>query len=210
MVEELETFSLSGKFLGVENRKKYYYEVKKEFVEKGKITRQVKTVRLLLMNSSGKIYLQKRSKDKSQNPGLYDKTIGGHVSKRDSWNMTTIRECAEELGFAASILDDKEFEKAKTTTNLEVVGLIRKIDKISNFESVRIDKGGNRFILPQITTIYIGYYDGAIRFIDKETSGIEVFSLNELKKEIKQNPDKFTEDIKFMIKKYEKYLHPIN
>ena len=62
--------------------------------------------------------------------------------------------------------------------------------------------------MPHISTFYIGYYDGAIRFIDGESSGIEIFSLKELKEDIKNNPNKFTEDIKFMIKKYEKFLNP--
>ena len=57
--------------------------------------------------------------------------------------------------------------------------------------------------------IFFGYYDGAIRFVDGESSGIEVFSLEELKKEIEENPHKFTEDIKFMIVKYEKFIKPI-
>jgi hypothetical protein len=61
-----------------------------------------------------------------------------------------------------------------------------------------------------MTTIYIGYYDGAIRFKDGEATGIEVFSLDELKLELKEHPEKFTEDLKFMIEKYEKYLVSIS
>ena len=37
----------------------------------------------------------------------------------------------------------------------------------------------------------------------------DVFTLKELKEEIKNNPNKFTEDLKFMVKRYEKYLKPI-
>lgn len=209
MTEELEIFDLHGKFLGTQDRKRFYSEIKEEYNKKGKVSRQVKSIRSILMNSSGRIYLQKRSKNKSENPGLYDKTIGGHLSKGDSWNIALIRECAEELGFPASVLSTEEFERAKNTTNLGIVGLFRKVDEISNFESVRIDKIGNKFVELYITAIYIGYYDGAIRFVDGEASGIEVFSLSELKKDIKENPRKFTEDIKFMIKKYETFLVPI-
>ena len=74
---------------------------------------------------------------------------------------------------------------------------------------MRVDNKEHKFVQPYITTIFIGYYNGAIRFVDGESSGIEVFSLDELKEEIRKNPEKFTEDIKFMIKKYEKYLVPI-
>ena len=61
------------------------------------------------MNSKGRLYLQKRSKFKEVNPGAYDKTIGGHVPNKHTWNMTLIRECAEELGFPATIVSSKEF-----------------------------------------------------------------------------------------------------
>jgi isopentenyldiphosphate isomerase len=209
MAEELEIFDLNGKLLRVQDRKKFYSEIKKEFDKKGKISRKVKSIRLILMNSSGRIYLQKRSKIKSENPGLYDKTVGGHVSKGDSYNMTVIRECAEELGFPASILSNEEFERSIKVTDLNIIGVFRKVDEIPNFKSVRIDKKGKKFVQPYISTIFIGYYDGAIRFVDGESSGIEVFSLKELKEEIKENPNKFTEDIKFMIKNYEKFLVPI-
>ncbi|MDR2540852.1 MAG: hypothetical protein LBD11_03575 [Candidatus Peribacteria bacterium] len=63
---------------------------------------------------------------------------------------------------------------------------------------------------PHITTIYCGYYDGAIKFKDGEATGIEVFSLAELKEEIANYPERFTEDLKFMIEKYGKYLIPVS
>ncbi len=206
MVELLEVYDLNEKLLKVEERKKFYSDVKKEFIKKGKISRQVKTIRLLLMNSKGRIYLQKRSKLKDENPGLYDKTIGGHVLKDNTYNMSVVRECAEELGFPASILSPKEFEKAIKITDMSVVAIFKKVDYLSNFQSVRITKKGKKFVQPYMTTIYVGYYDGAIRFVDGESSGIEVFSLKELKEEIKKNPDKFTEDLKYMIKKYDRFL----
>jgi isopentenyldiphosphate isomerase len=210
MEEKLEVYDLKGNLIGVQSREIFYAESKKEFNKKGKISKQVKSIRLLLMNSQGRIYLQKRSSLKKENPGLYDKTVGGHVQHGDSWNMAVVRECAEELGFPASILDADEFSKAIRLTDLSIVGVFRKVEEVSNFASARVDKKGNRFIQPYITAFFIGYYDGAIRFIDGESSGIEVFSLQELKKELRENPKKFTEDVAFIIKKYEKYLVPVN
>jgi len=209
MAEELEIYDLNGKFLKVQERKRFYSEIKDEFARKGNISRKVKSIRLILMNSKGRIYLQKRSKFKDENPGLYDKTVGGHVAKDDTYDMTVIRECAEELGFPASILPEKEFDKAVKVTDLSIVGIFKKMDYVTNFQSVRVTNKGKRFIQPYMVAFYVGYYDGAIRFVDGESSGIEVFSLKELKEDIKKNPDKFTEDIKFMIKKYEKFLKPI-
>lgn len=208
MVEVLEVYDLKDKYLGDETRKKIYSEMKKEFDKVGKISRKVKSIRVIIMNSKGRIYLQKRSKLKDENPGLYDKTIGGHVPKGDTWDLTTVRECAEELGFPASIVSPDEFEKAIRITDLNIVGILTKIDYISNFQSVRVTKERTRFIQPFMSSIYVGYYDGPMKFVDGESSGIEVFSLKELKEDIKKHPKKFTEDLRFLISRYEKYFKP--
>ncbi len=209
MSEKLEIYDLNSELIGIEDREKFYAGIKAEFAETGKITKKVKSIRLILMNSQGRIYLQKRSKIKSENPGLYDKTVGGHVSAGDSFDMTVIRECAEELGFPAAVLAPEEFEKAIKVTSLDIIGIFKKIEYLPNFESKRILNNGTEITQPYMSSIYFGYYNGPIRFVDGESSGIEVFSLEELKEEIKNNPDKFTDDIKFMTEKYEIFLVPI-
>ena len=206
MSEKLEIYDLNSELIKIEDRKKFYSEIKIEFKETGKITKKVKSIRLILMNSLGRIYLQKRSKIKQDNPGKYDKTVGGHVSAGDSFDMTVVRECAEELGFPATILSLEEFEKAIKVTNLDIIGIFKKIEYLPDFKSKRILNNGTEVIQPYMTSIYFGYYDGSIKFVDGESSGIEVFSLDELKEELKNNPNKFTEDIKFIVKKYKKFL----
>lgn len=207
MSEQLEIFDLDGKSLGFQDRQEFYVEIKDEFEKTGQITRQVKRINLILMNFDGKIYLQKRSKSKKENPGLYDKTVGGHVLKGHSCNLTVIKECAEELGFPAAVLSDQEFNEAIHEVDLKVVGVFRKVEEVMNL-SVRIDRGG-RFDQPYITSIYFGYYDGTIKFADGESSGLEVFSKSELSEELSANPDKFTEDLKYIFEKYNKYFYPI-
>jgi len=206
MSEKLEVYDLNSNLITIEDRKKFYCEIKKEFKETGKISKKIKSIRLILMNSSGRIYLQKRNKIKTENPGRYDKTVGGHVSAGDSFNMTVIRECAEELGFPATVLEPEEFENAIKVTNLDIIGIFKKLEYLPNFISKRISKDNTEFDQPYMTSNYFGYYNGPIKFVDGESSGIEVFSLEELKEEIKDNPEKFTEDIKFMVEKYESFL----
>jgi isopentenyldiphosphate isomerase len=207
--EFLQVYDLAGKLLGIEERKKFYKDARAEFAKKGKISQKVKTIRLLLLDSNGRIFLQKRSKIKKDNTGLYDKTVGGHVHADDSFEMTAIRECIEELGFPTTILTEETYDKALKTTDLDIIGVFRKVDFVETFLSVRKRKNAKDFIQPLISTMYIGYYNGPIKFKDGESSGIETFSLKELEKDIKENPEKFTEDIKFMLKKYRKYLKPI-
>ena len=80
-----------------------FCEVHREFVEKGLISRRVKVIHLLLMNSQGRIYLQKRSYLKSENSNLYDKTIGGHVSAGTTPELTVVKECPESFASTAVV-----------------------------------------------------------------------------------------------------------
>ena len=209
MQELIEVYKLDGSFIETQNRDEFYDEAKKEFRKNGVISKKVKTIRVLLMNSLGRIYLQKRSELKNENSGLYDKTVGGHVIFSNTSELTVIKECAEELGFPATIIKSDEFTQAVMSVDLKIIGVLKKVDHIDNFKSMRLLKDGTSFIQPYITDIYIGYYDGAIRFADGESSGVETFSINQLKNSIANQPDKFTEDLKYMIEKYSDLLVPL-
>ncbi len=209
MSELLEVFDSDGKLLGVEERDKFYSGSKKEFRETGKITKKVKRVILLLMNSRGKIYLQKRSETKKENPDLYDKTIGGHVPEGLEEDVAIIKECSEELGFPVAVLGKKDFEDAVGSINLKITGIIKRIGLIRNDSSIRISRNGERFSMPYVSYVYIGYYDGSIMFADGESSGVEIFSLERLKEKMENSPAEFTSDIRKMIEKYEEFLVPL-
>ncbi len=161
------------------------------------------------MNSSWRIYLQKRSNYKKQNSWLYDKSVWWHVVNNDSYELTVVKECAEELWFPATILSERDFNKSLNVTDLNIIWIFRQVDFLENFVSTRISLDWSIIEQPYITPIYIWYYDWAIKFVDWESSWIEVFLLDELKEEIQNKPSKFTEDIKFMVNKYSKYLVPI-
>lgn len=210
MSEKLEIYNMNSKLINLQDRKEFYDEIKKEFEATGKITKKVKTIRLILMNSLWRIYLQKRSKTKAENPNKYDKSVGGHVVAWDSYDLTVSKECAEELWFPATILTTEEFNNAITTTKIDIIWIFKKIDYLENFQSERTLNNWKHIIQPQMTSLYVWYYDWAIKFVDGESSGIEVFSLEELEEEIVSNPDKFTKDIQFMIDNYKQHLIPIS
>lgn len=209
MSEKLEIYDLNENLIEVKKRDEFYEEIKKEFQKTGKIMKQVKRVLLLLMNSQGKIVLQRRNLSKQENAGLFDKTIGGHVEEGDSYEVTLIKECAEELGFPVSILDKSDFSKALKKTDLKVIGIFKEVDYSSNFKSTRIGKDGEKFVQPYMQTVYIGYYDGSLQFIDGESSGIQLYTIKELENAIKSNPNYFTDDLKILFKKYKDKLKPI-
>ena len=59
-----------------------------------------------IMNSKGKILLQKRSSNKTRNPNKWSKT-GGHVATGESVQNALLREIREELGVK---IDKKDIE----------------------------------------------------------------------------------------------------
>ncbi len=205
----LEIYDLEERFLWLQNRKEFYTEIMEEYKKTGKITKQVKSLRLIVMTSDGRLYLTKRSKRKERNPGLYDKTIGGHIERGHDANTTFVKECVEELGFSAVILNDDKFKSGVKSIDLSIVWIFRQVAYTENFMSKTLMADGSYIEQPFITFIYLGYYDWPIRFKDWEAIGLETFNLQELKEDIKKYPDRFTEDIKFMIEKYKNYLVPV-
>ena len=69
--------------------------------------------------------------------------------------MTLIRECAEELGFAATVVPDDEFIETAKVTDVSIVSIFKKIDNIKNFKSIRKSRDGKDIEQPWITNIFI-------------------------------------------------------
>ncbi len=207
--ELLDIYNWEGEFVGRKEKKLAHEEMRKEFFSTGKIGTKHKHVRLLLMNSKGRVILQKRSKWKGDNPGLWDKSVGGHVPSNNKFDLTILKECSEELGIPATIVKAEEFESVVKTTNLNILAIIRKIDSIDNYQSKRKTTEGKEWTEPSMSVFYIGYYDGSIWFIDGESCGIQLFSLKEIGEELEKNPESFTEDIRYFIKKWGSLIKPI-
>lgn len=200
--ENVKVFDLSGKLIKTQDRNEFYKEIRKEYKKSKKVSKQVRTVRLFLMNSNGGIYITRRSKLKSENRLLYDKTIGAHIREDESPEYTVLRECAEELGFPAAVLTETEFMSAIAETDLRIVGVFTEVDAINAFPSKYKYNDGSSSIFPQITSIFIGVFDGPIKFKDGETSGIEIYYPDEILEELEKYPEKYTEDMKVLIPKY--------
>lgn len=205
-MELLEVFDLQGNRKGVMSRQEYYDCVMEEYREGQRITRQVMMIALLLMNSRGKLYVQQRSWEKGENPGLFDKSIEGHVPKGESPEMALLRECTEELGFPLSVVSKEEFDNARP--NLSIVGIAKKLATVNNHETKRALKQGGHIFQPVITHLYVGYYDGPIEFRDGESIGVLVLEPERLEKDFATNPDKYTEDLRLLFKQYKYELVP--
>jgi isopentenyldiphosphate isomerase len=209
MKEFLEIYDIEGEKIGQLEKKEVHEKMREEYFSKKSVSTRHKHVRLLLMTSNGRVILQRRSKWKGDNAGLWDKTIGGHVISGDEFDITMLKECAQELGIPATIVKMEDFEKAASSTDLTVLGILTKLSYLDNYKSSRITQDGKTWVEPNITQFYIGYYDGAVRFIDSESCGIQVFSKQDLFDEIKKNPKAFTEDIHYIITKFVDKIKPI-
>ena len=59
-----------------------------------------RAVHILLFNSSGELFLQKRSMNKDEQPGKWDSSAAGHVDSGEDYLQCAERELDEELGIA--------------------------------------------------------------------------------------------------------------
>ncbi len=57
-----------------------------------------RAVHILVFNSRGEVFLQKRSMKKDKCPGLWDSSASGHLDSGEDYDKCAIRELREELG----------------------------------------------------------------------------------------------------------------
>lgn len=61
-----------------------------------------RAVHVLVFNSRGQVFLQKRSMNKDRQPGLWDSSSSGHVDSGEDYDTCAVRELGEELGLRPS------------------------------------------------------------------------------------------------------------
>lgn len=62
-----------------------------------------RVVHVLVFNSRGQLYLQKRADDRAVQPGKWDTSMGGHVDSGEDPEYAARRELSEELGLPADL-----------------------------------------------------------------------------------------------------------
>lgn len=61
---------------------------------------QHRCAEIAVVNSSGEIYVHRRTETKDVYPGMYDMVVGGVLATAESWDEGAARELAEETGIA--------------------------------------------------------------------------------------------------------------
>jgi isopentenyl-diphosphate delta-isomerase type 1 len=74
-----------------------------------------RAVHILLFNTRGEIYLQRRSAHKDTYPHRWTTSCCGHVDAGETYDTATIRELAEELGLEGAELGKQATEGAEVT-----------------------------------------------------------------------------------------------
>jgi isopentenyl-diphosphate delta-isomerase len=208
MLEKIYAYSLDNKHIVKEmDRSEFYKKQIKSFKKNGKVDEAIEIIQVFLFNTDGELLIQKRGKSKNHNPGLLDKSLGGHMKFGDTADYTVMVETVEELGTPSIVLRDPvDFEKTRLLLrnyrqNIAIIKLLNtdffKLKKIINEEVIDIVNKAH---------VYVGVYDGYVKPEDKEASGVLWYNMDDLTEEMEKSPDLFTEDLKVYIDRFEKDL----
>jgi isopentenyl-diphosphate delta-isomerase type 1 len=102
-----------------------------------------RSVHILVFNSQGQLFIQKRSMSKDNAPGLWDSSAAGHVDSGEEYHSCAIRELGEELGITVSASLEPLFRlQASTITGMEHCTVYRFInDGPFELQAEEIDEG---------------------------------------------------------------------
>ncbi|MBL09798.1 MAG: NUDIX hydrolase [Acidiferrobacteraceae bacterium] len=69
-----------------------------------------RSVHILVFDLKARLFLQKRSLYKDNNPGLWDSSVAGHVDDGESYDDCCVREIQEEIGIQLGAPPDRLFK----------------------------------------------------------------------------------------------------
>ena len=80
-----------------------------------------RAVHIVVLNTAGDVFLQLRSNQKDNDPGLWDTSVAGHVDSGETYLECAVRELQEELGVKVSEADLQPhfFMQARPETGME-------------------------------------------------------------------------------------------
>lgn len=131
---------------------------------------------IMVFNSASKMLLQRRALTKYHSAGLWTNTCCSHPFPGEATEKAAHRRLQEEMGF------DCELK--------EVFAFIYKAD----FD--------NRLTEWEFDHFFVGKYDGAVKLNPEEAEGMMWIGLEELKKDIEDNPKNYTEWFKIGMREF--------
>ena len=135
---------------------------------------------VFVFNDRNELMIQQRAKGKYHSPGLWTNTCCSHQREGETNIEAGKRRLQEEMGF---------------TTDLK--------DTISFIYKAPFDNGLTEH---EFDHILVGNYDGEPDLNPEEAEAYKWVSLEELKKDMEQNPGEYTEWFKIIFDKYYKHI----
>ena len=132
-----------------------------------------RAVHVLVFNSRGQIFLQKRSMKKDRQPGVWDSSSSGHVDSGENYDTCAVRELREELGLTVP----------KTPERLFKIGACAETDQ-------------------EFVWAYRCHSEGPFQLHPDEIERGEWFAPEEVTRWLAENPENFASALRLIWKKY--------
>ncbi len=132
---------------------------------------------IFVFNLKGELLIQKRAESKYHSGGLWSNTVCSHPKPEGSLIKACHRRLKEELGFDCHLKKAFKFHYRFAFDN----GLIEN----------------------EIDHVFLGKYNGKIKINKNEASYYKWISLKDLKKDVKENPKKYSIWLKIALEKFE-------
>ena len=100
-----------------------------------------RSVHILVFNSRGELFLQKRAMTKDENPGYWDSSAAGHVNAGEDYRTSAERELMEELGISGELQFFKKFSASPKTLWEHVETYLCTTDQKITINPVEISEG---------------------------------------------------------------------
>jgi isopentenyldiphosphate isomerase len=101
-----------------------------------------RAIHVLVFNSNGLLFIQKRGFHKDNNPGLWDSSVAGHVDAGETYDECCIREVEEEIGIGLIAVPERLFKiDACPETGMEFSWIYRLVTNqslIPNYSEMEI------------------------------------------------------------------------
>ncbi|HBG81784.1 TPA: isopentenyl-diphosphate delta-isomerase [candidate division CPR2 bacterium] len=147
-----------------ENDKNIGLEEKvKAHLDEGKLHRAFAD---FIFNKKGELLIQQRSEKKMLWPLIWDNTCASHPRENESYEKAGERRLLDELGFTCKLKMADKFQ----------------------YHAAYKDVGAES----EVCATLIGEYDGDVKPVKEEVADWKWVNINDLKKDMEENPDKYT------------------
>lgn len=135
---------------------------------------------VFLFNNNGEMLLQKRAPEKYHSPNKWTNAVCSHPKIEETYLQGANRRLKEELGIETEIVE--------------------------KFNFIYKANVGAQLWEHELDYVFVGNYNGEFNLDLNEVSEVRYISLENLDKEIAENPDNFTEWFKIILKQYKQHL----